>query len=96
MNATDKKPLESKKFVFGLLTVIGLLGVIVVALITQTFGWPMVAFMVMSVAGLVTIAMGYVLGQGSIDKWVNIVGRLEPLTPKGKSDDNTEGPVGQV
>jgi len=79
MKLLDKKPLESKKFVFALITLLSLLGIMITALVTQTFVWPMAAFMAIAVAGLVAIGLGYVLGQGSLDKWANIVTPLSKI-----------------
>jgi hypothetical protein len=93
----EKKALESKKFRFALLTLIALTGIIITGLISQTFGWPMAAFMAIAVAGLVTISMGYVLGQASIDKWANIIGHLGKIGPKGeKNDTESEEGMGGI
>jgi hypothetical protein len=66
----EKTPLSSKKFVaffFSLLLIAGVLGT---ALFTQTFGWPMVTFMCIGILGICTIAIGYVLSQAALDKFM--------------------------
>jgi cyanate permease len=58
---------NSKKFVayfLSLLVVAGLLGI---ALFTQTFGWPMAAFMSIGIIGIIALVLGYILTQRKLD-----------------------------
>ena len=82
----SKKPLESKKFIFGLLTLLSLIGAIVAALITQTIGWPLAIFMCVLAVGIVTLGMGYVLGVASLDKWENIIVPFTRIGGDNESD----------
>jgi len=82
----DKKPLESKKwtaFFFAVLVIAILLGF---ALWTQTFGWPMVAFMCIGVLGITYLANGLILTQGANDKFIEGVKAIVGLSSDDKPD----------
>jgi len=68
MSFIDKTPLKSKKFIFGLLGILIIAGVLVTSLATQTIGWPLAVFMAVLSIGLIVIPVGYTLGQAALDR----------------------------
>ena len=62
MSKNDKKPLESKKFIFGFIGMLILAGILVVALFTQTIGWPLAVFMCVLGAAIAMVVVGYTQG----------------------------------
>ena len=61
---------NSKKlfaFIFSMLVITGIL---VIALLTQTFGWPMVLFMSLGILIIGIMSISYVNKQGTIDKFI--------------------------
>jgi len=83
--AFEKTPLASKKFIAFFFSLLVLAGVLVTALLTQTFGWAMVAFMSVGILGVCTLAIGYILPQAALDKFIRGVAGL-----KGTFDDSRE------
>jgi hypothetical protein len=86
MSVIDKTPLKSKKFIFALWATIVLAGLGIAALLTQTFVWAMAAFMCIIAFGIASLAIAYVNGQASQDKFTNglkyIGGLKDVITPK--------------
>jgi hypothetical protein len=83
----DKTPLGSKKFIAFFFSLVVLAGILIIALYTQTFGWPMVVFMSIGILGVCTLAIGYILPQAALDKFMQTVSKLK----EGNNDksDNT-------
>jgi uncharacterized membrane protein YraQ (UPF0718 family) len=83
MSVIDKTPLRSKKFIAFFFSVLVIAGVIVATLLTQTFGWAMAAFMSVLALGLTAIAIGYVISQSALDKFVQGAARLSGSIKNG-------------
>ena len=58
---------NSKKFAAYFLSLLVIAGLLGVALFTQTFGWPMAAFMSIGILGIVALVLGYILTQRKLD-----------------------------
>jgi uncharacterized membrane protein len=58
---------NSKKFAAYFLSLLVLTGLLGFALYTQTFGWPMAAFMSIGILGIVSLVLGYILTQRKLD-----------------------------
>ena len=66
----EKTPLSSKKFIAFFASLAVIAGVLITALVTQSFGWPMVAFMTAGITGICALAIDYIGKQGSLDKFM--------------------------
>ena len=66
----EKSPFKSKKFIAFFFALLVLAGILVTALLTQTFGWAMVAFMCVGIFAVGFLAIGYILPQAALDKFV--------------------------
>ena len=84
----DKKPFSSKKFIAFFFSVIVMAGVMITALLTQTFGWPLVTFMSIMALGMTAVIIGYVISQSALDKFIHgaaqIIGRPKDVTVPNK------------
>lgn len=87
MSFIDKTPLKSKKFIFALLGIFLLAGVILTIAISQTITWPVAIVLVILAIGLIVIPVGYVLGQAAIDKVAAMVQSVSGMFG-GKSNDS--------
>jgi len=79
----EKTPLKSKKFIAFFFSLLVLAGILVTALLTQTFGWTMVVFMSIGIFAVGFLAVGYILPQAALDKFIRGAAAL-----KGKTDDD--------
>ena len=86
--AFEKTPLSSKKFIAFFFSLLVIAGILITALLTQTFGWAMVTFMSVGILGVCALAIGYILKQGALDAFMRGVASL-----KGETDDNTDNPM---
>ena len=68
--AFEKTPLSSKKFIAFFFSSLVLAGILIAALLTQTFGWTMVTFMSIGILGICTLAIGYILKQAALDTFM--------------------------
>lgn len=66
----EKDPFSSKKFVAFFFSMIVIAGIMATALMTQKFGWEMVVFMSIGIFTEGFLSIGYILKQGSLDKFV--------------------------
>lgn len=66
----EKQPFSSKKFIAFFFSMIVIAGVMVTALLTQQFGWEMVTFMSIGIFTEGFLSVGYILKQGSLDKFM--------------------------
>lgn len=82
----DKKPFESKKFIFGFIGLLIIAGILVVALVTQTIGWALTAFMCVLGIAIAVIVVGYTQGQAGVDK---LAAMVKSLPKFGESDDDS-------
>ena len=81
--AFEKNPRLSKKFIAFFFSLLVMAGVLVAALLTQSFGWAMVVFMSIGIFGICFLAIGYILPQAALDKFVR-----GALILKGKKDEH--------
>jgi uncharacterized membrane protein YcjF (UPF0283 family) len=72
----DKLPLSSKKFICFLFSMIMITGVLVVALVLQDITWPLALFMSAGMISNGALAVGYILGQVSLDKYLAGMARI--------------------
>lgn len=66
----EKDMFSSKKFVAFFFSMIVIAGIMATALLTQKFGWEMVTFMSIGIFTEGFLAIGYILKQGSLDKFM--------------------------
>ena len=66
----EKLPLKSKKFIAFFFSLLLLAAILIIALFTQPFNWPMIAFMSIGIFGICALAIGYILPQAALDKFV--------------------------
>jgi hypothetical protein len=86
----DKLPTKSKKFIAFFFALLVIAGILVIALLTQTFGWAMVTFMSIGIMAIGALAIGYVLSQASLDKFIRGVVGLSKNTPKLGGEENED------
>lgn len=67
-----KNNFNSKKFIAFIFSMLTITGILVYALFTQTFGWPMVAFMCLGIAAIAVMSITYVNKQGTLDKFITL------------------------
>ncbi len=60
-------------------------GILITALLSQTFGWAMVTFMSVGILGICSLSIGYILKQGALDAFMRGVSSL-----KGKTNDDSD------
>ena len=84
MSILEKTALKSKKFIAFFFTLLLLAGILIFALVTQTIGWPLTAFMCIGIFGISFLAVSYIGKQGDLDKFVRGVSQL-----KGTSQDDS-------
>jgi uncharacterized membrane protein YcjF (UPF0283 family) len=84
----EKKPLHSKKFVAFIISTIIIAAILVIALLTQSITWPMATFMAVLAAGVTALAIGYVISQSALDKFMRGVVGLARL--KGSDEEEVE------
>ena len=84
----DKKPFESKKFIFGFIGLLIIAGILVVALVTQTIGWALTAFMCVLGIAIAVIVVGYTQGQAGVDK---LSAMVKSVNFGGSDDDDIPG-----
>jgi len=95
----DKKPFASKKFIAFFFSSLLIAGILVAALVTQIFTWPMAVFMAIGIFSLGFLTVGYILPQAALDKFVrgaeNISSSIKPKeeSPNGT---NSEGSMEEV
>lgn len=82
----DKKPLSSKKFIAFFVSLAILATILIIALFTQTFGWPMVTFMSIGIATVGFLCIGYVLSVAALDKYSNSIKGI--INVKNNQSDN--------
>lgn len=78
----EKAALKSKKFWAFLLCILLLGTLAVVALVTQTIGWPLSIFMVGIIFTIGFLGTGYIFSVAQLDKYV----RLAQITGKSLLD----------
>ena len=79
----ERTPLSSKKFIAFFFSLLVVAGILITALLTQTFGWAMVVFMSVGIFAVGFLAIGYILPQAALDKFVRGATALQ-----GKQDGN--------
>lgn len=91
----EKTPLSSKKFIAFFFASLVIAGILIAALLTQTFGWAMVAFMSIGILGVCCLAIGYILKQAALDTFVRgVVGlgknlnKPKPIEEEEEDDSN--------
>ncbi len=90
----DKPVYASKKFIAFFFSLLLLGGILITALITQTFTFAMSVFMSVGILAVAFIAVGYVLGQTSLDKFVRGLEATKGGETKDEAD--TEQSVEEV
>jgi len=90
MSFIEKTPIQSKKFIFALFSLLILAGVIVVIALTQTITWPISVALTMLSIGLIVIPVGYVLGQAAIDKVAAMVGSVSHIFGGDNNDSDSK------
>jgi ABC-type multidrug transport system fused ATPase/permease subunit len=83
----NKKPLSSKKFIAFFFSMLLIAGILVVALLTQTFTWAMASFMSIGVFSVAVLAIGYILRQSALDKFL---AGVNSISTGGTSNSNLE------
>jgi len=68
----DKKALQSKKFIAFFVSLAVMAGILIVALVTQTFGIAMSAFMSLGMAAIAVMCISYVNKQGTLDRYISL------------------------
>lgn len=82
----EKTPISSKKFIAFFFSLLVLAGILVAALLTQSFGWAMVVFMSVGILGVCTLAIGYILPQTALDKFMRGVSSVTKIGDKDGTD----------
>ena len=86
----EKTPLKSKKFIAFFFTILVVAGILIAALLTQTFNLAMASFMSIGIAGICALGIGYVLSQKALDKYMRgISGKFEPEEPRDPETERT-------
>ena len=85
--AFERTPIQSKKFIAFFFSLAIISTILMTALLTQAFGFAMVAFMSIGIFAIGFLAIGYILPQAALDKFVRGASALQ-----GKQDD-TENPL---
>ena len=67
---------NSKKFVAFFISLAVLAGILVTALLTQSFVWAMALFMSIGILGIVCLVLGYILSQKKLDSVKEIMSGL--------------------
>jgi len=67
---TEKNPSQSKKFIAFFASIVVLASILTIALFTQAFSWQIATFMCIGILAIGGLAIGYVLSQSSLDKWM--------------------------
>ena len=80
-----KSNFNSKKFVAYLLSLLIVAGILVFALFTQTFGWPMTTFMTLGILAISVMSIKYTVGQAALDKFIEM-GKTLPEKMKNLND----------
>jgi len=75
----EKDPLSSKKFIAFFFSMVVIAGIMVTALMTQEFGWEMVVFMSIGIFTEGFLSIGYILKQGSLDKFIRGIEGLKDV-----------------
>jgi hypothetical protein len=83
-----RKPLESKKFLSYMFSMLVIAGIIVTALMTQPFGWAMATFMVVGAVGLCGLAIGYILSQAALDQFLHTIQNVVDHEHNEKDESN--------
>jgi hypothetical protein len=83
----DKKPFQSKKFIAFVFSMVIITGILVVTLLTQSFTWALAAFASIGIIGICTLAVGYILGIASLEKFLDTVKSIVPKSTKEDTDD---------
>jgi MFS-type transporter involved in bile tolerance (Atg22 family) len=73
MTQENKTIFNSKKFIAFFVSIGIIAGVLVTALVTQSFTWPMVVFMSAGMLALAFLCISYVSTQGTLDKFVELM-----------------------
>ena len=93
MTTANKKIKFSKKFFMLLFSVLLVTGLLITALVTQSFGWPMAAFMCIGIIIIAVMAIAYVFNQATLDTFIEAisagVGHL-PLGETNKEETESE------
>ena len=85
----EKKFRESKKAIAFLLCMVILSGLAVMALLTQTIGWPLSSFMVAIIITIGFLGTGYIFSTAQLDKYVRLA-QIDKFLPSFKDGGNTE------
>jgi hypothetical protein len=84
----NKKPWHSKKFIAFLFSMIIITGILIVTLLTQSFTWALAAFGSIGIIGICTLAIGYILGVASLEKFLDTVKNIVPKQKEEENDDS--------
>ena len=85
-NNLEKKALVSKKFLAFFFVESIMVIMAMTALITGSTGWPISAFMLSIILTMGALAIGYILGQAALDKYVRIA-QVTNRDPLGGGED---------
>ena len=83
----EKKFWQSKKWVSWLIATIILAGILIAALVLQTFTWAMSLFMAAGIIGVTALAIGYILSQKSLDNFMRSIVLLGNKKDEEESDE---------
>lgn len=86
--SSQKKPLESKKFILTIFSILILAGIIIVSLFTQQIGWPLALVLSLLALGIIIIPIGTILGMTAIDKVATMVESITG-TFGGRTDERS-------
>lgn len=86
---THKAPLDSKKFLALVFCMAIITGILITALASQPITWPLALFMTVGMLSLGCLAIGYVLSQSALDRFLSTVGDIsKSIGVKERKDEN--------
>ena len=78
MTTSNKDIKFSKKLFAFIFSMIVIAGILVAALLTQSFGWAMSLFMCLGIAAIAVMSVKYVGGQAALDKLITLAEKVAP------------------
>ena len=86
----DKIPWKSKKFLAFAGVEIILTALLIILFVTQSVTWPVALLGSVLALGQCALAIGYILGQAALDKFVDGVGKLAGAIPGINKEEDEE------
>lgn len=73
----EKKPLESKKFIAFIFSMVLMTGTLVLSILFKQTDWAMSLFMVAGMISMGALSIGYVISQSALDKYITNIVKLK-------------------